>query len=154
MQQEVLCKNCSNTFLQTPQRKTQIFCCKNCGVTWRTKHIYKHKYSVVYRGKSVENFLKALCVKKKDRRNLSSEFLFSLYERQKGLCALSGIPMTYLCGVGNVDTNISVDRINSSLGYEEDNVQLVCRRINTMKMDKDLEDLLTWCKHLLKLQSS
>jgi len=58
---------------------------------------------------------------------------------------VSGVEMTHLCGQGNVDTNISVDRIDSTLGYEEDNIQLVCRRVNMMKMDKDLDDLLGWC---------
>ncbi len=140
-----LCKNCSLPLVQNPSRKTKIFCCKNCGVAWRTKYVYKHKYSVVHRGKSVENFLKALCVKKADRRHLTADFLFKIYNQQQGLCAVSGVEMTHLCGQGNVDTNISVDRIDSTLGYEEDNIQLVCRRVNMMKMDKDLDDLLGWC---------
>lgn len=140
-----LCKNCSLPLVQNPSRKTKIFCCKTCGVVWRTKHVYKHKYSVVHRGKSVENFLKALCVKKSDRRHLTANFLIQIYNKQQGLCAVSGIAMTHICGQGNVDTNISVDRIDSSLGYEEGNIQLVCRRVNMMKMDKNLEDLLGWC---------
>ncbi len=139
------CKNCSTRFVQKPGIKTQIFCCKNCGVVWRTKHVYKHKYSVVHRGRSVENFLKALCVKKSERRNLTVEFLMSVYNAQEGLCAISGVKMTYICGQGNIDTNISIDRIDPAMGYEEDNVQLVCRRINMMKMDKDLNDLIKWC---------
>jgi len=145
----VLCKSCSTPFIQNSSRKTQIFCTRSCGVMWRTKHVYKHKFSVVHRGKSPRNFLKALAVKKSERRNLSIDFLESLYNSQKGLCAVSGVQMTYLCGQGKVDTNISLDRINSDLGYEEGNIQLVCKRVNILKFDRDLTDLLMWCKTIL-----
>jgi len=145
----VLCKNCEQPVGASRYKtKPKMYCSKNCGVAWRTKHVYKYKYSVVSRGRSVENFLKALCVKKLDRRKLTVSFLKDLYDKQEGLCAVSGVPMTYVCGQGNVDTNISVDRINSGIGYEEDNIQLVCRRVNMMKMDKDIDDLLFWCKSI------
>lgn len=146
---ELKCKHCQGPLNQTNRPK--IFCSHSCGVKWRTKNVYSHKYTVVHRGKSAKNFLKSLCVKKKDRRNLSLDYLLTLYELQKGLCAISGVEMTYICGQGNIDTNISIDRINSALGYEEGNIQLVCRRVNMMKMDKDQEDLKNWCRQILGL---
>jgi hypothetical protein len=53
-----------------------------------------------------------------------------LWEKQKGLCALTGIPMTYKFYEGRVNTNLSVDRIDSAKGYSKDNVQLVCMAAN------------------------
>ena len=71
-----------------------------------------------------------------------------LYEKQKGLCALTGIKMTHLAYQNDISNrkinnhNISVDRINSSKGYTKDNVQLVCAAVNIMKSDFIEDDLL------------
>lgn len=148
-----LCKNCDAEFQFSTSRKTQVFCSHDCGVKYRTKHVYKYKYTVVHRGRTPESFLKALRVKKSDRRDLDISFLVGLYNKQKGLCAVSGVPMTYICGKGVVDTNISIDRIDSNVGYEEDNIQLVCRRVNMMKLDKNKEDLLFWCNSIISYNS-
>lgn len=144
------CKNCEKAFQVNPSRKTKVFCCHNCGVAYRTKHVYKHRYTVAHRGRNPESFLKALRVKKSDRRDLEISFLLDLYKKQKGLCAISGVPMTYTCGKGVVDTNISIDRIDSDQGYEEGNIQLVCRRVNLMKLNKNKEDLLFWCRSIIE----
>ena len=68
------------------------------------------------------------------------------WDEQNGLCALSGTPMTYISGQGLVDTNVSIDRIDSNKPYEKDNIQLICHRLNTMK--SNLSDVLfvDWCK--------
>ena len=54
--------------------------------------------------------------------NIDENYLYKLWEKQNGLCALSGIPMTYYFDSGRVPTNVSVDRINSNLGYIEGNL--------------------------------
>lgn len=58
------------------------------------------------------------------------DFLLSLYESQHGLCALTQLPMIHqfndLC-------SISVDRIDSKLGYVSGNIQLVCKWVNLAK---------------------
>lgn len=61
---------------------------------------------------------------------LTYDDLLSLYESQHGLCALTQLPMTHqfndLC-------SISVDRIDSKLGYVSGNIQLVCKWVNLAK---------------------
>ncbi len=56
--------------------------------------------------------------------------LWRLWESQGGKCALSWMPMTHifhdLCAV-------SIDRIDSSLGYVPGNIQLVCQWVNRAK---------------------
>ena len=52
--------------------------------------------------------------------------------------------MTYLAGHGRKQTNISIDRINSSLGYIRGNVQLVCDAVNVMKSNSTEEELYQW----------
>jgi len=57
--------------------------------------------------------------------------------------------MTYKAGSGRVNTNISIDRIDSSIGYVRGNVQFVCDVVNRMKQDLPQKELLMWCKRIL-----
>nr|QBK93134.1 MAG: Stc1 domain protein [Pithovirus LCPAC403] len=73
--------------------------------------------------------------------------LYKMFEKQGGRCALSGRKLTtYTASVLRpgekrsvlLETNhynISLDRIDSTEGYNNDNVQIVCSIINAMKMD-------------------
>ena len=54
--------------------------------------------------------------------------------------------MTWEVLNGKVPTNLSLDRIDSSQGYTEDNVQLVCRIVNIMKNDLSVDEFVGWCK--------
>jgi hypothetical protein len=58
--------------------------------------------------------------------------------------------MTYSAGVGRLNTNISLDRIDSSVGYVRGNVQFVCDVVNRMKQDMPRSELLVWCARILK----
>lgn len=78
--------------------------------------------------------------------NLTQNYLNDLYRRQNGKCALTGIKMTFDT---NNDTNISIDRTDSSKGYIKGNIQLTCFFINQMKSDLTLYQLLEACKAIL-----
>jgi len=82
--------------------------------------------------------------------DFDKEYLRYLWEKQNHKCALSGIQMTTLVFKGRVFTNISVDRINSKKGYLKSNVQLVCMGINQMKNDLSTDELLYFCKQIIK----
>jgi hypothetical protein len=82
--------------------------------------------------------------------NFDILYLEELYNKQKGLCAISKIPMTYLLYDGHNNTNISIDRIDSNKGYIRDNIQLVCSIINKMKLNMTLDELLFYCKHIIQ----
>lgn len=79
---------------------------------------------------------------------ISIEYAYSIFENQRRRCALSGLPITLphenlpvtniINGHRNIDFsrfNASIDRIDSSKGYIEGNIQWVHRDINKMKMD-------------------
>lgn len=93
------------------------------------------------------------------RRNLSfdvsPEFLWNLYEQQERKCALTDLHIE-LCNKiknNNVDweqVTASLDRIDSSQGYTETNVQWVHKEINRLKNNYSLEELLYWCNLLLQ----
>lgn len=58
--------------------------------------------------------------------------------------------MTYIAGSGRVNTNISIDRIDSKRGYVRGNVQFVCDVVNRMKQDLPQADLRLWCGRILE----
>ena len=64
--------------------------------------------------------------------NVTPRDLLQLWRDQKGLCALSGLPMTFKQG-RLLLTSVSVDRIVARKGYVRGNVQLVCAALNALK---------------------
>ena len=67
----------------------------------------------------------------KNKVDVTREFLEELFDNQGGLCALSGFPINL--SHNPKEMTASLDRINSSKGYEKGNVQWVHRDINWMK---------------------
>ena len=114
--------------------------CKKCRENWQ-KIIYpKKKIKDNERlSKNPDNFLKHwLCNAKKQARylvddDITLDYLLDLWKKQKGLCALSQQPMTHIKGKGRVHENVSVDRIDSSIHYKRENLQLVCFIFNIWK---------------------
>lgn len=64
--------------------------------------------------------------------DIDLEFLIDLYAKQKGRCAISGVPMTH---ARNDLFAISIDRISNKGGHTRDNVQLVCQAMNLAKRE-------------------
>lgn len=70
---------------------------------------------------------------------LTKEYLQELYEKQEGLCAYTGFkmvsPVTYKENIESRNSPyiISLDRINSDIGYIEGNVQFICWWVNRAK---------------------
>lgn len=86
--------------------------------------------------------------------DLTKDYLKQLWDKQNGICALSGIAMTFDIDSGRTNTNVSVDKINPNLGYTKDNIQLVCMAVNQMKSDLRLEELYMFCEALLWYKDS
>lgn len=88
------------------------------------------------------------------------DFLMRIYEEQKGMCAVSGLPMTWMHeGLysnhgSRRGTNISIDRIDSDQGYVPHNIRLVCDRVNKMKSNMTDGDFYFWCAILTKAFNS
>lgn len=84
--------------------------------------------------------------------DLTLEGLWDLYESQKGLCALSGLPIIIECSLGGLSKHgyqrrtASLDRIDSSEGYITGNVQWVHKEVNQMKSNRTEKDFIYLCK--------
>ena len=105
-------------------------------------------------------------VEKKSKSKRRIEFaitiddVIALYEKQKGLCAYSGVKMTYSSYEIKCHRrkpwrmtypyNISIDRIDSSRGYIKGNIQLVCGIVNFMKRDSSEDVFLKMCKKIVE----
>ena len=68
------------------------------------------------------------------------------YKKHGLICPLSGQEMPYQQGLGNLETNISIDRIDSDKIYEPGNIQFICRRVNSMKNHFSNQDLVFWSR--------
>lgn len=75
---------------------------------------------------------------------LTIEFLWELYLKQDGKCALSGLPIGW-SEIGLTAT-ASIDRVDSSEGYLVENVQLVHKDVNFMKQQYSQEYFIEVCK--------
>ena len=74
--------------------------------------------------------------------NLSKEYLYNLYNKQKGLCYYTGEKMKLKIYSGIIPNReniekfknyLTIDRLNSSIGYVEKNVVLCTLKVNTAK---------------------
>ncbi len=82
--------------------------------------------------------------------DIDKDYLVEIYKKQKGICAVSDTPMTMTRGKGDIYENMSIDRIDSAIGYIRGNVRLVCRAVNTMKADMTDEQTVIWCRKISK----
>lgn len=84
---------------------------------------------------------------------ISADDMSRQFERQKGRCALSGVPLTLPsrdysredgCGI-HYEGNASLDRIDSTKGYTTSNIQWVEKTVNLMKRDFTEEEFIGLC---------
>lgn len=121
---------------------------------------YKNKqhvkeYEQRLRGTIKGRARKTACQRKKEakRRNipydLTTEDLVQQWQKQGGICTISGVKMPLDTLKGLRPESPSLDRVDPSKGYVKGNVEWVCFRVNTMKHDGTMEDLYNWCKLIL-----
>lgn len=141
------CLLCNSAFETTNSNKDY------CSLVHRNEYRNRFRqraYSVKYASKDPKTFISRLLLKRRyNKHQLSLDYLMFIYNKQKGLCALSGVEMTYQHGEGYISTNMSIDRIDPQVGYIPGNVQLVCRVVNIMKYVSSTDDLLVWCKRIV-----
>lgn len=83
---------------------------------------------------------------------IDMEYAWNLFLKQNRKCALTGINLTIRNRLKY--GNASLDRIDSSKGYIEDNVQWVHKDINMMKRTYDQNYFIEMCKKVAKNKNS
>ena len=82
---------------------------------------------------------------------VSQEYCRELFDKQQSKCVLTGVELCFGKSVKEFKSGIStasLDRIDSSKGYVEGNVQWIHKIVNYMKMDLTQEEFLGWCKRI------
>ena len=98
-----------------------------------------------------EHQLKKNAERRQIEFKLSKEYLFSLFLKQERKCVLSGIELFMpMLKMNRKKAIASVDRIDSSKGYAEGNVQWIHKDINRMKMDLPEEYFIDLCSQISK----
>lgn len=88
--------------------------------------------------------------------DLTRDFILSLNSEQNGKCAITGIKLNWNGQDRAIKKGLSpfnrasLDRIDSSKGYTEDNVQLVADFVNRMKYQLSKKELLSSCQLILE----
>lgn len=141
-----ICKACDTDFIG---HSNKLYCTEIC----RDKSFRAQYRQKTIKISNLDFFLKEKLRLATNRGKhavlIDYQYLYMLWEQQKGLCAITKIPMTYIKGNGQIPTNVSMDRVDSNKPYEEDNIQLVCTQVNFMKHQLNLEQLKFWCERIL-----
>ena len=75
--------------------------------------------------------------------DLDDDYLFDLFQKQKGLCVYTGIPLKIIKAH---PASLSLDKIEPNKGYIKGNVQWVCWAVNRAKGDLTESEFLKMCK--------
>jgi hypothetical protein len=167
-----VCSDCFQTlhessFYKHPQGKNGLnSCCKECSWkrTKQSRDSNRENYLAKKRdwtnknyllraknfSKDAKSFLRTLLQGKPERKGLTINDLEDLLENQEGKCALTGVELTFVRGEGRIRTNASIDRISPGGPYIKENVRLVCRIANTIKLNMEDEELFWWCNKILE----
>lgn len=132
------CKECVSVKMKSYHKKT-----------WGEE---KLQFTAFKRTKSVRAYITYLRSKAIKRKStcISIDELEKIWNKQNGKCALTGWEMTMILGKGNINTNASIDRVDSNIGYIQDNVQFVCRIVNTFKSNITEDMLYELCSAVIK----
>lgn len=84
--------------------------------------------------------------RRKIKFKLSIKDIWNLFVKQNRHCALSGKSIHFQTKYELRNGTASLDRIDSTKGYVEGNVQWVHKDVNAMKMDLSTNEFFDYCK--------
>ena len=87
--------------------------------------------------------IKSAASKRNLKFSIDIKDIWNQYLKQNMKCALTGLPIV-------MRDTASLDRIDSSRGYEIDNIQWVHKKLNVMKWDLPQEDFVNFCRLVAK----
>jgi hypothetical protein len=135
-----ICKNChliQNIKTFNPSNGNSNPYCKIC--TGQNAKKYRKKRTISRQNRQEKEFFSEMIVNLKSKAkvknipfNLDKNFIINLFNEQKGLCALTNIPMNFQLSSIIVRNRFlaSLDRIIPSLGYIKGNIRWVILSIN------------------------
>jgi hypothetical protein len=164
------CENCGESFERAEKearrckkRGFAVACGRTCGAILRNKKHSKGNVSNLNCSNRQDEFSSfryyinkahsAERVKNYGKTNLTVEYLKALWEKQDGICPYTGYTMelpknTQDHNIKGSPKKASLDRIDSSLGYAQGNVEFVCLSVNYAKNGFSHEQMLDFFKNI------
>jgi hypothetical protein len=116
--------------------------CKECCKKTAADSIQKLNSTIHGRAKSAIRNANRRVAKNGHALLLSVDDIVELWDKQSGICAYSGMEMTF---ASNELNTMSLERIDSSIGYTKENTILICHAINRMKSNFGIDDFHKLC---------
>lgn len=141
----------------TPKSACQRCCSKKCKITRKEQRRIKY---LLKDGDSIRGRARDLYVKRKQRNSLNlllngcrgrarqKNIEFSITEEDltvPDVCPILGTKFEY-----NTPYAMSVDRIDPSLGYVKNNIQILSRKANVMKSNATIKELVEFADWVYK----
>lgn len=96
------------------------------------------------------NQIRTGAVRRHHSLNVTLRQAWELFLKQNKKCALSGLELKFGTRYYGKETTASLDRIDSSRGYDADNIQWVHKDINWMKQDFSQSEFIAYCRRVSK----
>lgn len=133
---------------------------KTCGCIFKTDNFkYKNKmwngYGEIH-GKWFHHCMRG-AVKRNLQFSITIEEVWALYLKQNKKCALTGRDIWFAKtsrGFQRGETTVSIDRIDSTLGYISSNIQLLHKDVNLAKQSLSVEDFIKLCSEVANYKQS
>ena len=167
---ELKCKECEKVFsrLEKEYRRCQkkgfsVTCSRACGAAARNRiHAKGNLANLRSDNRQDSNspfkyyISKAYCQQKTSaygQSNITLEYLKLLWDKQNGICPYTGKIMelpknTTNAGIRGAPNKASLDRIDSSKGYVQGNVEFVCLAVNLAKQSFSKTQMLKFFQNV------
>jgi hypothetical protein len=145
------CSQCKTTkskdkFFKHKQTKDGLHSwCKTCCNVGNRKSRDKINSTIEGRAKIFLQNARKSAIKRKQVFELEIKDIVDCWNQQSQICAYSGRKMTLEHGKLNT---VSIERIDSNIGYTKDNTILVCNAVNRMKSDFKLDSFVSFCRDI------
>jgi hypothetical protein len=116
--------------------------CKECCTAGNDRSRAKLNSTIEGRAKVFLQNARKSAVKRQQVFALTVDDIVKCWKQQAEICAYSGRQITLEAGQLNT---VSIERIDSAIGYTLENTILVCQAINRMKSDFSLDDFHALC---------
>lgn len=121
----------------------------------RMKGVYENKKSWNWKGyesisKTYFESLRNSAGSRVHNFSITMKYIWELLVKQNFKCALSGLDICLQRASADRNATASLDRIDSSKGYIEGNVQWVHKDINRIKNNLSEEKLFEYCKQIVQ----
>jgi hypothetical protein len=119
--------------------------CKTCCTNGNKKSRQKLNSTIEGRAKVFLRNAKNSALKRNQEFSIAVEDIVKCWDQQLGFCAYSGRKMTLDAGLLST---VSIERIDSKIGYTTENTILVCQAINRMKSDFSFDEFYKLCSEV------